>query len=144
MTTPPQNPPTPRRPRNLRSSRTTPWFQPLLAILLGLVVLAVMTIGGHADQGAVGLGVLAVFGVFLRLGGGSDTIRGLRGDGRDERFELMRLKASSLAGRVVILAVVVAYLIEAAQGQSGAPYNWLSALAGATFLLTIGVLRWRS
>jgi hypothetical protein len=103
-----------------------------------------MSVGGQSSRGGVGLAVLAGFGAFLLLGGRSDTIRGLRGDGRDERFEMMRLKAAGLAGRVVVLAVVVAYLVRVGQGHSGAPYSWLSALAGITFLVSFGYLRWRS
>jgi hypothetical protein len=85
---------------------------PLFAVLLGLVVLAAMSLGGHATPGVIALGELVAFGVVLLLGGRSDTIRGLRGDGRDERFELNRLKAASVAGRVVILAVVIAWARE--------------------------------
>jgi drug/metabolite transporter (DMT)-like permease len=144
MTTAPPNMPPPRRQRDLRSVRRSRWFQPLFAVFLGVVVLVVMSVGGQSSRGAVGLGVLAAFGAFLLLGGRSDTIRGLRGDGRDERFEMMRLRAAGLAGRVVVLAVVVAYLIRVGQGHSGAPYGWLSALAGITFLVSFGYLRWRS
>jgi hypothetical protein len=144
MTMTAHDPPAAGARSTLRSLRCSPWFQPLLGVFLGLVVLVVMNLGGHADRGVIGLGVMTLFGVFLRVGGRSETIRGLRGDGRDERFELMRLKASSVAGRVVILAVVAASLVEVARGHSGAPYTWLSAVAGLAFLVTIGVLRWRS
>jgi hypothetical protein len=144
MTTAPPNMPPSRRQWDLNSLRRTRWFQPLFAVLLGVVVLVVMSLGGHSSRGGVGLAVLAAFGAFLLLGGRSDTVRGLRGDGRDERFELMRLKAAGLAGRVVVLAVVAAYLVRVAEGHSGAPYSWLSALAGITFLLSFGCQRWRS
>jgi hypothetical protein len=144
MTTAPPNRPPPSKHWDPRSVRRSRWFQPLFAVFLGLVVLVVMSLGGHANRGGIGLVVLTAFGAFLLLGGRSDTIRGLRGDGRDERFELLRLKAAGVAGRALILAVVAAYLVRVAQGHSGAPYNWLSALAGVTFLLTFGLLRWRS
>jgi hypothetical protein len=143
MTTTPPDPPT--RPRlTLHSVSRSAWFQPLAAVLLGLVFLLVATLGGHNSAGVLGFGVLTAFGVLLRLGGRSDTIRGLRGDGRDERFVLLRLKAGNVAGRVVILAVVIASLVRVAEGHTATPYSWLSALAGATFLVTIGLLQWRS
>lgn len=49
----------------------------------------------------------------------------------------IQLRASTLAARLVLLAVVVGFLVEVARGNSGAPYDWLSALGGATFLASV-------
>jgi hypothetical protein len=61
--------------------------------------------------------VLAVFGLFFLFAGRSETIRGLRGDGRDERFAQIDLQATAVAG----LALIVAWLVATARGQSGSP-----------------------
>jgi hypothetical protein len=121
-------------PRSIRRSR---WFQPALAILAGVVLLAVFSIGGHAGDGPPAFAIMVVFAIVLLAGDRSDTVRALRGDGRDERFELIQLKASTLAARVVLLAVVALFLIEVARGNSGSPFDWLSALGGATFLASV-------
>ncbi len=128
--------PDPRR-WDLRGVRRSRWFQPLLAIFVGAVLLVVLSVGGHPQEGPIALGIMAVFAVFLRAGERSETVRALRGDGRDERFALIRLRAATLAARVVLLVVVVLFLVEVARGNSGSPYDWLSALGGATFLASM-------
>jgi len=85
---------------------------------------------------------MAAFGALVLLGGRSETIRGLRGDGRDERFRQMDIVASALAGLVVITATIVAF-VEVAQGHDGRPYSWLGAMGGIAYLVAIAVLRMR-
>jgi hypothetical protein len=136
MTTRQPDAPGPRR-WDLRGVRRSRWFQPVLAILLGAVLLAVLSAGGHPQEGPLAFGIMVVFAIFLLAGERSETVRALRGDGRDERFELIRLKAATLAARVVLLAVVVLYLVELARGKSGSPFDWLSALGGVTFLASV-------
>jgi hypothetical protein len=46
---------------------------------------------------------MTALGLVFLLGGRSETIRGLRGDGRDERFELIDLKATAFAGLAIII-----------------------------------------
>ncbi len=123
--------------RDLDAIRHSRWFQPLLAILAGAVLLVVLALGGHPQEGPLAFGIMVVFAIFLLAGERSDTVRALRGDGRDERFELIRLKAATLAARIVLLAVVALFLVEVARGNSGSPYDWLSALGGATFLASV-------
>ena len=119
------------------------WFLPSFSLGLGLVMLAVSWLGGHPGAGVISFGVLAVFGLFVLAAGRSETIRGLRGDGRDERFAMIDLRATALAGLTVIIALIVAWLIAIARGQSGGPYDWLCAIGGLAYLIAIGLLRWR-
>jgi hypothetical protein len=77
------------------------------------------------------------------LGGRSETIRGLRGDGRDERFRQIDIEATAIAGIAVITAIIVAFVIELARGHDGSPYAWLGAIGGLTYLLAVVVLRLR-
>jgi hypothetical protein len=129
----PDTHPTNHRP-DLRGLRRSRWFQPALAIALGALLLVVAAIGGHPSEGTAGFAVMVGFAIFLLAAGRSDSLRALRGDGRDERFELIRLRAATFAARLVLLAVVVGFLVEIGRGNSGAPYTWLSALGGASFL----------
>lgn len=61
------------------------WFLPLFSVALGLVMLAAMAIGGELGLGLVSLAIMSGFGALILVGGRSETIRGLGGDGRDER-----------------------------------------------------------
>jgi hypothetical protein len=120
------------------------WFQPLFAVGLGLVFFAAQWIAGHPTAGLVSLGIMAAFGAVILVGGSrSETIRGLRGDGRDERFKQLDLTATALAGIVVISAIIVAFVVELARGQDGQPYSWLGALGGIAYLVAVIVLRAR-
>ena len=119
------------------------WFLPLFAVALGLVVFVAQWIGGDPGSGLVSFAIVAGFGLLVLLGGRSETIRGLRGDGRDERFRRIDIHATALAGLAVITAVIVAFLVEVARGHNGTPYTWLAALGGVTYLAAIIIFRIR-
>ena len=119
------------------------WFLPAFSLVLGLVMLAVSWLGGSLGQGLISLAVLAGCGLIVLLAGRSETVRGLRGDGRDERFAQIDLQATALSGLAVIVALIVAWLVATARGQSGSPYGWLLAIAGLTYLLAVAWFRWR-
>jgi hypothetical protein len=111
------------------------WVGSIGFALCGAVVVAVELIGGRST-GQVLFAVVLFGGIALVLGfgGRNESIRAFRGDLRDERLDNIQLRAQALAGQVVILAVVVAYLIELSLGHSGAPYYWLAAIGGFTYL----------
>ena len=119
------------------------WFMLAFSVVLGGVVLLASWLGGSLASGLIGLAVLTGFGLFISLASGSETIRGLRGDGRDERFALMDLRATAIAGQVVIIAVIVGFLVEIARGHNGNPYGWLGALGGLSYVLAVAYFRWR-
>jgi hypothetical protein len=119
------------------------WFLPLFSLALGLVLMAALWIGGDPAGGVVSLLVLAAFGAVFLLGGRSETIRGLRGDGRDERFRQIDIHATAIAGLAVITAIIIGFVVEVARGQSGSPYSWLGAVGGLAYLVAVIVLRFR-
>jgi hypothetical protein len=119
------------------------WFVPLFAVALGLVVFAAQWIGGDPGSGLESLGIITGFGALVLFGGRSETIRGLRGDGRDERFRQIDIHATAVAGLAVILAIIIAFIVELARGHSGNPYGWLGAIGGLTYLVAIVVFRIR-
>ncbi|HEY2438319.1 MAG TPA: hypothetical protein VGH93_14150, partial [Solirubrobacteraceae bacterium] len=63
--------------------------------------------------------------------------------GRDERFRQIDIHATALAGLAVIIAIIVAFVIELAKGHNGSPYSWLGAVGGVTYLIAIIALRIR-
>ena len=57
------------------------WFQPSFSVGLGLLFLVALWIGGDLRGGVYALVVMAAFGGLILLGGRSETVRGLRGNG---------------------------------------------------------------
>jgi hypothetical protein len=106
-------------------------------------VFGAQAIGGHPGSGLVSWGILAFTGAIFLFGGRSETIRGLRGDGRDERFQRIDIHATAFAGMVIITAVIVGFVVEMAKGRDGNPFTWLGALGGLAYLAAIVVMRLR-
>jgi hypothetical protein len=119
------------------------WFVPLFSLALGIVVFVAQWMGGDPGSGLESLAIMTTFGALLLFGGRSETIRGLRGDGRDERFRQIDIHATALAGLAVIIAIIIAFVIELARGHSGSPYTWLGAIGGLTYLVAIVIFRIR-
>jgi hypothetical protein len=120
------------------------WCLPAFCVGLGGVVLAAQWAGGNLGSGLVSLGIMAAFGAAILLGGRSETVRGLRGDGRDERWAMIDLRATAFSGLAVIVALIVAWLVEVARGHDGSPYGQILAIGGIAYILAVAVLRWRS
>ena len=119
------------------------WFLPAFAVALGIVMFVAQLVGGSLAGALWSFGVMTVFAAVVLLGGRSETIRGLRGDGRDERFRQLDIHATALAGLAVIVAVVVAFLVEVARGHDGQPYAWLGAVGGIAYVAAVVALRLR-
>jgi hypothetical protein len=126
-----------------RALTRSKWFLPSFCVVLGLVILAVTWVGGSPGQGGVSLGIMVGFGLFILLAGRSETIRGLRGDGRDERFARIDVCATAFSGLVLLVTMMVAWLVEIARGRSGGPYGWLLAIGGLAYVLAVAFFRWR-
>jgi hypothetical protein len=119
------------------------WATPALGVVAGLVYLVAAWISGRPGLGAVMLGIMVAFSVVVVLASRrSETVRGLL-DRRDERIVGIDLRATAAAGLAVIVAVLVGAVVELARGHSGAPYTWLAAVAGLTYLGAVVVLRAR-
>ncbi len=119
------------------------WFLPGISVALGLAFLAALWAGGKPTDGLFSLAVMTGVALLFLLGGRSETIRGLRGDGRDERFARLDLVATAIAGNVLIALVIGACIWEWAHGRDGSPYVQLGAITGVTYVLAVGFLRWR-
>ena len=89
-------------------------------------------------------GVMAAFAALFFFGGRSETLRGLGGPGRDERWASIDLHASAFAGFAVIAAIIGAFLVEVARGEDGQPWSQLGAVGGVTYTIAVALLRWRS
>lgn len=120
------------------------WFLPLFSLGLGLACLAAFWLGGHRNSGLESFALLGGVGLLFALGGRSEAIRGLRGDGRDEYWHRLDLTATTLAGLALIVAVIAMCLWEWAHGRNGSPYAQLGAISGLVYLVSLVALRLRS
>ncbi|MGA7988676.1 MAG: hypothetical protein WCB51_09795 [Candidatus Dormiibacterota bacterium] len=119
------------------------WTIPVFSVALGIILLVANIAGHQLGLGLWSFGVMTVFGLAVLLGGRSETVRGLRGDGRDERFAMLDLQATAITGLALIIAIIVAFIVEVAHGHSGEPYDWLGAIAGLAYLAAVVYLRVR-
>jgi hypothetical protein len=120
------------------------WWMPAFCLTLGVLILAAFALGGHAGDGVFGLLLfIAIAGAFW-FGRRSDTLQGLGGPGRDERWQAIDLRATAFAGGVLITVVIGAWLYDIAGGGDGSPYTWLGAVTGLAYVAAVAVLRRRS
>jgi hypothetical protein len=120
------------------------WFMPAFTVFLGLALGGAQWKGGDLQTGLSSLALFVAIAAVLAFGGRSETIRMLRGDGRDERWARIDLAATALAGLVVITAIIVACGWEWAHGRDGTPFVQLGAIAGVAYIGALVVLRARS
>lgn len=120
------------------------WWMPGFCLFLGAVIFAAFAIGGNPGDGLICFGVMAVVGGVFLFGRRSDTLQGLGGPGRDERWAMIDVHATALTGLVLILAVIGGWLYEVANGRDGTPYTWLGAVGGLAYIVFVAVLRKRS
>jgi len=106
-------------------------------------VFAAQWVGGDPVSGLESLAIMTAVGALILLGGRSETIRGLRGDGRDERFQKIDIHATALSGLAMGLAVIVGSLVELASGHGPGVYGWIALVGGVTYLVAIVVFRIR-
>lgn len=121
----------------------TKWYVPGVSLVLGLAMLAAFWAGDRPGDGLFALGVMGALGLVALVGGRSDLIRGLRGDGRDEYWERIDVDATALTGHVLIAAIIGMCLWEWAHGRDGMPYAALGAVGGVGYVLSLALLRWR-
>ena len=120
------------------------WWLPSVSLVLGVVMFAAFAIGGDTAGGVQSFGVMAVLAALFAFGSPrSETLGGLGGPGRDERWAMIDLRATALAGFVLITVVIGAFLYEIANGDDGEPYSQLGAIAGVAYIIALAVGRAR-
>ncbi len=87
-------------------SRWSRWVVPALALLGGAAYLLANWFGGNLALGLVMFAVMVAYAAVLVLGGRSELIRLLRGQPIDERYRAFDLRASALAGGILLVALL--------------------------------------
>ena len=121
------------------------WWAPLYSLGLGAIVFAAFAIGGNPADGARAFALFVIVALVFWFGSSrSETLGGLGGTGRDERWAAIDLRASAFGGFVVLLVTIGAWLYELADGRDGNPYGQLLAVGGLAYIAAIVYLRARS
>jgi hypothetical protein len=124
------------------SRQRSRWWAPLYSLALGALVFAALALGGNAGYGAKAFALFVVAAAAFYFGSPrSETLAGLGGAGRDERWAAIDVRASAFGGMVVILTAAGAWLYELADGRDGSPYGQLLAVGGIAYILAIAFLR---
>jgi hypothetical protein len=118
----------------------TRWFMPVFCLLLGVLAAGALALGGQRSSAVFSLILFAVIAAVLAFGGRSETLRQLRGDGRDERWARIDLAATALTGLVLVAVIIAACFYEWANGRDGSPYTQLGAIGGLSYVLALVVL----
>jgi hypothetical protein len=121
------------------------WFMPAFCLFLAVLIFGAFAIGGDTATGLRSAAVMVLLGaVFLFGSRRSETLAGLGGPGRDERWHAIDVHATALTGVVLVVALIGCWLYEVAQGRDGMPYAALCAVGGVAYVLAVALLRWRS
>jgi hypothetical protein len=129
----------PTTPNYMRSR----YFMPLFSLFMGAVIVGAFAIGGDVKDGLFAIPLFAGIAALFFFARRSETIQGLGGPGRDERWAMIDLTATAATGAILILVVIGCWLVEIAKGQDGSPYSQLGAVAGLTYIVAVAVLRKR-
>ena len=119
------------------------WWLPGFSLSIGLIMLAAFWIGDNPGDGLISLGIMTALGALFLFGRRSETLQGLGGPGRDERWAMIDLHATALTGLVLITVIIGAWLVEIASGEDGSPYAALGAVGGVAYVVIVAVLRRR-
>jgi hypothetical protein len=122
----------------------TRWWMPAFSLFLGLLMLGAFWIGDEPGQGVISLGIMTALAALFFFGHRSETVRALGGPGRDERWAMIDVRATALAGSVLVAVIIGAFLVEVASGRDGSPYAALGAVGGLAYVVAVVVLRARS
>ena len=120
------------------------WWMPAFALLIGVIMFVAFAIGGDVSGGAISLAIMAGAGALFLFGRRGETLRGIGGPERDERWEMIDLRAVAYTGLVLITFIIGGFLYEVARGEDGSPYTLMGAVGGLAYVLFVALLRRRS
>ena len=124
--------------------RSSQWLMPLVNLVLGGAILVARAMEDDLTGGLIWFAIFAAVAALYAVGGRSETAREALGEVQDERDERINTRALAAAGLVLIVALTGCVLFELARGHDPSPYTQLLAGGGATYAVTLLILRRRS
>jgi hypothetical protein len=102
-------------------------------------------IGDDLGAGLGAFGVMASLAALFYFGARrSETLAGIGGPGARRALGAIDVHATALAGLVLILVIIGAFLVEVAQGHDGSPYRRARRDRRPRLHPRSRLLRWRS
>ena len=120
------------------------WWMPAFCVFLGLLMFGAFAIAGDPEEGLAPLAIMTAVGALFLFGGRSETLQGIGGPQRDERWATIDILATGITGIVLVFVIIGAWLYEIANGEDGSPWTQLGAVGGLTYVAAVAVLRRRS
>lgn len=121
------------------------WVVPGLAAVLGLVMLGIQIARDDLALGLVLLAIMWGYGAIIVVLRRHNEIGELLAGGvTDERRQVIQLTALAVTGQVLMVVLVGGFLVQMARGADTQPWTSLGALGGATYLVSLVVMRARS
>jgi hypothetical protein len=117
---------------------------PIINLALGTTILVARALEDDLTDGLIWFGVFATVAALYAVGGRSDAVREALGEVEDERDEMINTRALATAGLVLILALTGCVVFQLARGHDLSPYAQLLAGGGATYAISLLILRRRS
>jgi hypothetical protein len=116
------------------------WAGSALILAFGLAVFAASLAWGHPDDGIWALALSTVFAGALAVGGRSELVRSMRGDG-DERAAHITNLTNLIVLNVAGLAAVAGAVVEQARGFHSGPWTLACVIGGGVYFLVFIVVR---
>ena len=128
-----------------QETTTSQWIVPGLCFVLGLVMLGTQLAHDDLTMGLVLLAIMWVYGLGIVLWRRHSELGDLVSGGpSDERRQSIQVAALAVTGQVLLLTIVIAFIVQLARGVDTDPWSALGALGGATYLVSLAVIRARS
>ena len=140
-TTNPESPP-----RGRRGSRSSRWFTPVFALILGVFFFVVAVAQDDWGGAWFSLGLFTGYAALLAfLGSRVEVIGLLRGDTTDERAGQIHLRAAAFAFHVLVLVLTGGFIVTLlAESSLTGTFAGLCAIAGVSLIGAYVVLARRS
>jgi hypothetical protein len=113
-------------------------------LALGATILVARALEDDLTDGLIWFGVFAAVAALYAVSGRHESVREALGEVQDERDEMINARALAAAGLVLIVVLTGCVVFELARGNDLSPYVQLLAGGGATYAVSLLVLRRRS
>ena len=109
------------------------WLIPLVPAALGAVILVAAAISVHILSGVVWFAVLAAIGALSPVATRFEAARRLPPHDEGERAAIINMRAMSITGTVLVIAITGCAAFTLVRRQSTSPYTALLAVGGISY-----------